>query len=374
MKLHAGIALIALGLSAGACAKDSEAPSKAPPAAEAPPMPDPAVEAAKAAAEAEAKAKAEAEKAAQERAAEVAKALAELEAETAKDAERWTPELEAKVAKLVAKNYPSVKKALAAIMAGPHRKPGNSDRDAYRHPVETLTFFGIQPTMTVVEVGSGAGWYTELLAPLLAKKGKLYAVSGDPNGPADSMATVYGKRLQAFLAQSRAAYGAVEMVAIDPPANLELGPPGSADMVVAIREMHNWHRNGALDAYLAAIHAVLKDGGSFGVVQHRAAADANADESAQKGYLPEAWLIEKIQAAGFELVDKSEINANPKDTKDYEQGVWTLPPGFALGDKDRDKYAAIGESDRMTLKFKAVAKPQAAAGEQPAGEDEPAAE
>src|SRR5690606_9357069 len=197
----------------------------------------------------------------------------------------------------------------------------------------------------------------------------------DPDGPTDRMVTVYGKRLQLFLQKSPELYGNVQQVAIDPPDKLELGEPGSADMAVAIREMHGWQRRGHMDAYLAAIHAVLKDGGVFGVVQHRAKPDAGAEESAEKGYLPEQWLIDKVESAGFKLAEKSEVNANPKDTKDYEKGVWTLPPNFREGDVDREKYAAIGESDRMTLKFVKVARPagsaggEGAAGEEAAGEE-----
>ncbi|HLU65960.1 MAG TPA: hypothetical protein VKZ63_06775, partial [Kofleriaceae bacterium] len=318
---------------------------------------------------------AEEAKAREEEAKRAKEALAKAEADAAEEAKRWTDDLKKKAAALAKKKFPSAKAALTAILASEHRVPGNSDRDQYRHPVETLTFFGIKPNMTVVEVGSGAGWYTEVLAPLLARDGKLIAVSYDPDGPTDRMVTVYGKRLQLFLQKSPELYGNVQQVAIDPPDKLELGEPGSADMAVAIREMHGWQRRGHMDAYLAAIHAVLKDGGVFGVVQHRAKPDAVAEESAEKGYLPEQWLIDKVESAGFKLAEKSEVNANPKDTKDYEKGVWTLPPNFREGDVDREKYAAIGESDRMTLKFVKVARPaggaggEGAAGEEAAGEE-----
>jgi predicted methyltransferase len=208
----------------------------------------------------------------------------------------------------------------------------------------------------VIEVGAGAGWYTEILAPLLTRQGKLIVASFDPDGPTTSMTTVYGKRLKRFLARSPELYGAVEVALIAPPDRLELAPPGSADVALAIREMHNWQRRGQMDAYLAAIHRALKDGGTFGVVQHRAPAEAVAEESAEKGYLPEKWLIARVEAAGFKLEESSEVNANPKDAKDYEKGVWTLPPVLREEDKDRDRYIAIGESDRMTLKFAKVAK------------------
>ena len=205
--------------------------------------------------------------------------------------------------------------------------------------------------MHVVELGAGAGWYTELLAPLLAKNGSLTAVGPDPDGPADQMTAVYGKRLVKLLEKSPGLFGAVKRVAITPPAQLTLGDPGSADMVIAFRELHNWVEDNNHAAYLQAIHAVLKDGGTFAVVDHRAAADAKLEDAVKLGYLPEPWVVQTVTAAGFELAAKSDINANPKDTKDYKEGVWTLPPALTLGDVDREKYLAIGESDRMTLKF-----------------------
>lgn len=310
--------------------------------------------AAQAAAEEEARKQAEAEEARkkEEQARRIAETRARFEASAQTELARWTPALKKKAAALAARNHRNVKAGFKAIQASPHRMPGNADRDKYRHPAETMMFFGLQPNMTVVEVGAGGGWYTELLAPLLAKKGKLIAATYDPNGPADSMLSVYGMRFQSFLAKSPELFGKVETVYPDPAGDMTLGPEGSADLAIAFRELHNWYRRDVLEAYLQAVHAVLKPGGTFGVVQHRAPEGADPAESANKGYLPEAWVIEQIEAAGFELVEKSEINANPNDTKDYEQGVWTLPPAMALGDQDRAKYEAIGESDRMTLKFK----------------------
>ena len=351
MTIRTALALSALLLTGGACTKDKDrAEDKEKPAAE-----QPATGASAADEAAQAK-EAEEAKAKQEEAARVAEAMKKAEEEAAAEKARWTPELTKKAVALRDRTFKDAKAALAAIVKSEHRVPGNSERDAHRHPVETLTFFGIRPDMHVVEVGAGGGWYTEILAPLLARSGKLTAVSFDPAGPADNMRTVYGRRLQLFLEKSPELYGEVEVAVIDPPDRLRLGEPGSADLAVAIREMHGWQRRDQMDAYLAAIHEVLKDGGTFGVVQHRAPEGTSGEETAAQGYLPEKWLIEKVEAAGFELVEKSEVNANPKDTKDYEQGVWTLPPNFRAGDTDREKYAAIGESDRMTLKFKKVAK------------------
>ena len=280
------------------------------------------------------------------------KADADAEAEKT----RWTPEIEKAALAVRDGKYKDTKEALEAILKSPHRMPKHGERDAARHPVETLTFFGIQPTSTVVELGAGGGWYTELLAPLLHAKGKLIVAGPPSSGGAEDMTTVYGKRLDQFLAKSPELFGKVQRVEITPPDKLELGPAGTADHVIAIREIHNWTRRGFLEKYLAAVHAVLKDGGTFGIVAHRGKPDAKPEDSAEKGYLPEQWVIDNVTKAGFELVEKSEVNANPKDTKDYEKGVWTLPPNYREGDKDREKYAAIGESDRMTLRFKKVAK------------------
>ncbi len=355
-----------LALAASACCKKTATqqttPTNPEPVVEAP-APDP--EAEKAKAEADRLAKEQAEKEAAEAAAkqkqaeQLAAAYAEFEADNAKETARWTPELHKAAGALAQKKYANPKAALTAIVKSGHRVPGHSDRDQYRHPVETLTFFGIKQNMTVVEMGSGEGWYTELLGPLLEKSGHLIVVSPDPNGPADSGRTLYGKRVQATLAKAPEIFGKTTTAIVAPPDQLSLGADGSADMVIAAREMHNWHRRQMLAAYLKAMHDVLKPGGVLAIEQHRANADANPDESAQKGYLPEEWLIAQAQAAGFKLAAKSEINANPKDTKDYEQGVWTLPPNYALGETDKDKYKAIGESDRMTLRFTKVAVPVA---------------
>lgn len=288
---------------------------------------------------------------------ERAQKLAELEKERAQvraehDAEvaRFTPELHASAKALGEKAYPTARAALKAAMASNHRKPGNAARDVYRHPVETLEFFGLKPTMTVLEYGPGEGWYTELLAPTLAAKGKLMATNGDPNGPADSRATFYAERFKLFLDTAPELYGKVETIVVDGKAP-DLKQEGTLDMALVIRAAHGMVNQGTLNTWLSEIHTALKPKGVLGVVQHRAAEGATAEESSKKGYLPEKWLIAQIEAAGFKLAGKSEVNANKKDTKDYEQGVWTLPPSYALGETDKEKYQAIGESDRMTLKF-----------------------
>jgi predicted methyltransferase len=275
-----------------------------------------------------------------------AKLKADHEAELA----RWTPELRAEAKAVAEKSYASAKPAIKAALAAKYREPGNADRDSQRHPLETLEFFGLKPTLTVLEYGPGEGWYTEVLAPVLAKKGKLLITNTDPKGPADQRSTFYGERTQLLLERSPELFGKVETVIIDPKTP-DLKLEGTVDLALVLRSLHGMQNSGQIDTWLAEIHTALKPKGVLGIEQHRAKADAVAEESSKSGYLPEAWVIAKVEAAGFKLAGKSEVNANPKDTKDHPKGVWTLPPSFALGDTDKDKYAAIGESDRMTLKF-----------------------
>lgn len=268
---------------------------------------------------------------------------------------RWTPELRAEATKLATTQYPSLKAALNAALKSTVRKPGNADRDKARHPLATLEFAGIKPNSTVVELSPGEGWYTELLAPTLAAKGQLIVNSTDPKGPADARPTYYAERLQLFLDKSPELFGKVQRVihTMEAP---DLGLDAKADVVLAFRTMHGWHNGKLMQTWLKEVYDALKPGGVFAVEEHRAKADANPDESSKLGYLPEAFVISQVEAAGFKLLAKSEVNANPKDTKDYADGVWTLPPTLKLGDKDRQKYVDIGESDRMTLKFQKVAQ------------------
>ncbi len=279
---------------------------------------------------------------------------AKMESDHKAEVARLTPEIHANAKALAEKTYPTGRAAIQAVMAGKHRKSGNADRDKYRHPVETLEFFGFKPTMSVVEYGPGEGWYTELLAPALAKKGKLFVTSADPNGSPEARPTFYGQRTKLFLERLPEAYGKVETLTIDD-ASPNLGHDGDVDLIFLARELHGMVNAKHLDGWLETFYKALKPNGVLGVEQHRAKPDAVPEESAKKGYLPEKWVIEKIEAAGFKLAGKSEVNANKKDTKDYPEGVWTLPPTYRLGDNDRAKYAAIGESDRMTLKFVKVA-------------------
>jgi predicted methyltransferase len=242
---------------------------------------------------------------------------------------------------------PATDTKLRAAIASTDRPAAEAARDRWRHPAETLEFFGLREDMTVVELWPGGGWYTAILAPLLSAKGKLVVTSMGPNGP-DESAKAYAARL----ASNPSAFGKVEVKILNPPADLGLGPDGTADAVLTFRNFHNWVRDGIADKVLAASFRVLKPGGIFGVEEHRARADADPAKVGDTGYVPEAMVIDLAQKAGFRLDGQSEINANPNDTKDYPKGVWTLPPVLRLGDQDRAKYEAIGESDRMTLRFR----------------------
>ncbi len=356
MKLR--LTLVALCVFPAACGGSTQAPASppAPVASVAPAAPAaPAASAAVSATPAEAPAPSAVPTVNAEDAPPTPEDWAKADATAATETARFTPALHAECKALSEKSYPSLKAGLTAVLKSPTRKPGNPERDQYRHPVETLEFFGLTPKMKVLEYSPGEGWYTELLAPLLAKKGKLLVTTTDPNGPKTDRGALGGHREQLMLEKAPECFGKVERVVIDPkkPA---LAEDGTLDMVLLIRESHGLQRSGELTAWLDAFHHALKTNGILGVVQHRAASGANPDESAKNGYLPQDWLVSQIEKAGFKLAGKSEINANPKDTKDYPEGVWTLPPSFRMKDKDHDKYAAIGESDRMTLKFVKVGK------------------
>jgi predicted methyltransferase len=276
---------------------------------------------------------------------------AKLESDRQAELSRMTPEMRKSGQALVEKSYPSIRAALGAAMASPHRKPASHERDPERHPQAMLEMFGLKATQTVLEFAPGEGWYTELLAPVLAKSGKLYLTETDPNGPKESRPTLYGLRTKYFLDKLPEVYGKVEPVLIDPKAPKLALADGTLDSVLVFRGAHGIYNNKQLGLWLAEFHRTLKAKGTLGVEQHRAAAGQNPDDTSKKGYLPEAFLIEQIEAAGFKLKEKSEMNANPKDTKDHTEGVWSLPPTLREGEKNRDKYLAIGESDRMTLKF-----------------------
>jgi predicted methyltransferase len=243
---------------------------------------------------------------------------------------------------------------ITALQGGNWRDPANVARDRYRHPAATLEFFGVRPDMTVLEVWPSGGWYTELLGPYLRANGHYVGILNDPakattDKNRDSW-TQTNEKLRAKVAARPDVYGAPAFVEIDPTAPV-LGAPDSADVVLTFRNVHNWVMGGNEADMFEAFFEVLKPGGVLGVVDHRARDGAPIEEMKTSGYLPEQAVIAMALRAGFRLEARSEINANPLDTADYPDGVWTLPPRLALGDKDRDRYLAIGESDRMTLRF-----------------------
>lgn len=238
----------------------------------------------------------------------------------------------------------SPQSALQSAIAASTRTPANIGRDTYRHPEQTLSFFGIRPDMTVVEIWPGGGWYTEILAPYLAAHGTYYAAA--PTGK-------YGETITAKLATDPATYGKVRLTRFPATEGAAAVPDGSADLVLTFRNAHNWIMAGddvAAQAF-RDMYKMLKPGGVLGVVDHRL--PENADDARQKGsgYVKTSAIRRYAEQAGFKLVAESEINANPLDTKDYANGVWTLPPVLRSGDQDRARYLAIGESDRMTLRF-----------------------
>ena len=230
--------------------------------------------------------------------------------------------------------------ALEAAIAGPQRSEVNKARDKYRHPLETLSFFGIKPDMTVVEIWPGTGWYTEILAPFLKDHGKLYEAVGRGAG---------AKTFQEKLKADHAVYGNVIITVLQPPAETDIAPAGTADMILTFRNIHDWLPRGNTEDYFKAFYRALKPGGILGITDHRADPSQPQDPNAKNGYVRQDYMIHLAEQAGFKLTGTSEINANAKDP--WNQPVWNLPPTLRLGQKDRAKYTAIGESDRMTLKF-----------------------
>ena len=237
------------------------------------------------------------------------------------------------------------------LLEGSHRTSEERSRDIYRHPVETLQFFDVQPDMTVVEIWPGAGgWYTSLLAPYLYEKGTFYAAQF----PEDSDIAFYRRSVTRFkekLAAHPGVYDHVRITALYPPAYTTIAPAGTADRVLTFRNVHNWAKSGKAEAVFASFYAALKPGGILGVVEHRAPEVRPFERQIETGYMSEGYVIELAGKAGFKLLDRSEINANPKDQANHPAGVWSLPPTLRQEDQDREKYLAIGESDRMTLKF-----------------------
>jgi predicted methyltransferase len=247
----------------------------------------------------------------------------------------------------------SFTKQLENGLQGSHRSEANQARDQYRHPAETLAFFGIEDGMTVMEIWPGGGWYTEVLAPAMRDHGKLVIATWDPEVEGQpSYRYSLPKKMDKAFAENPAVYDQVAVEYFSPPESSSLGDANSIDVIVTFRNTHGWVGAGQAQDIFNEFARVLKPGGTLGVVQHRADDGADPKVSSKQGYVSEAAVKELAANAGLEYVAGSEVNANPEDTKDYSKGVWTLPPSLSMGDEDREKYLAIGESDRMTLKFK----------------------
>jgi len=245
---------------------------------------------------------------------------------------------------------PAPKNSLAAAIASPLRTPANVARDPYRHPAQTLSFFKIKPTHTVVEIWPGGGWYAEILAPYLAQGGGTYIAAASDRGLNGVRKLMTDKG--APLAKVRTANFPILATSTPPGAGTPVAA-GSADLVLTFRNVHNWMMGDKpfeAEAF-KQMYAMLKPGGTLGVVEHRLPESADNARQLKSGYVKTSTVRRLAEAAGFKLVASSEINANPRDKADYPDGVWTLPPTYTLKDKDRAKYAAIGESDRMTLRF-----------------------
>lgn len=247
-------------------------------------------------------------------------------------------------------------------MHGKHRDPANLLRDEYRHPKETLEFFGLEPTMTVVEIWPSKGWYTEILAPVLREYGVYYAagfaLSADrtPDWRREMQ-----KEFTEKLAKHPEVYDHVVVTELSVPERTTIAPPGTVDMVLTFRNVHNWMKGGYTQPMLETFYRTLAPGGILGIVEHRANPKTGFENMVKTGYVTEEFIIQLASAVGFEFLGSSDINANPADSKEHPEGVWTLPPtlryckGLKTGAKRDDcinKYTAIGESDRMTLKFR----------------------
>jgi len=256
----------------------------------------------------------------------------------------------------------SVEARIERAMFGDHRSESNIARNRYRHPVGTLSFLGLRDGMTVMEIWPGGGWYTEILAPVIRDSGQFIVAGYDSEVPDQPE---YRYRLQKGMLEKFAAdpgiYDQVVVVPFSPPASSSLGAAGSVDLLLTFRNTHGWVGEGIAESVFAEFARVLKPGGILGVVQHRAQDGADPSESASNGYVSEAAVIELARKAGLDLEARSEVNANPADSRDHENGVWTLPPSLSLcGEIEAEaeradceaKYRAIGESDRMTLRFR----------------------
>jgi len=251
-------------------------------------------------------------------------------------------------------NIPSngIEKSVLNALEGEHRSEKNILRDQYRNPKDTLAFFGVSPDLTVVEIWPSSGWYAEILAPLLRDNGTYYAAGFSTKAKrSPQWRKNKVKQLEEKFAKHPEVYDKVIVTGLSVPEDVVIAPKGSADTVLTFRNVHNWMKGKYAEGVFSAMYDALKPGGILGVVEHRAKEGTSLATMIKSGYVTETEVIRLAKQAGFALESRSEINANLKDTKDHPKGVWTLPPSLRLKDQDREKYLAIGESDRMTLKF-----------------------
>jgi predicted methyltransferase len=242
-------------------------------------------------------------------------------------------------------SYAAPDAALEAALANPGRTPTAVARDKVRHPVEELTFFGLGPKMNVVELWPGGGYWTDILGPYLAAGGH-YTIALPPAGDAENSSVA---RLRTHIGAEKG-MGTIHESTLGA-GHVDIAPPASADLIVTFRNLHNWMGDGYAEQVLAACFTALKPGGILGIEEHRGRNDVAQDPTGKNGYVRQDYAVALAKKAGFVLVSSSEINANPRDTKDWVDGVWTLPPSLSQGDKDRAKYIAIGEADNFVLKF-----------------------
>ncbi|MFT6189564.1 MAG: putative methyltransferase [Oleispira sp.] len=249
-------------------------------------------------------------------------------------------------------------KTVEQAMNADHRSPNNIARNQYRHPADILAFFGLKADMTVVEIWPGGGWYSEILAPVLKDHGQYYAAGFSLIAErTPDWRKNYQRKFEEKLKQNPEVYGKTIVTDLSIPERTEIAPAGTADLVLTFRNVHNWMKGEYAQDVFNSMYKALKPGGLLGVVEHRAKPNTSLEDMITSGYVTEAHVIKLAKTAGFKLEARSEINGNAKDSSQHPKGVWTLPPSLRLGDKDRAKYLAIGESDRMTLKF---VKPSAA--------------
>lgn len=243
-------------------------------------------------------------------------------------------------------------KTLEQLANADHRSTNNIARNQYRHPVETLNFLGLTANMTVVEIWPGGGWYSEILAPALKDDGKYYAAGFSLIAKrTPDWRKNYQRKFEMKLSENPSIYGNTVITDLSIPERPEIAPAGSADLVLTFRNVHNWMKGEYAQDVFDSMYNALKPGGALGVVEHRAKPGTTLQDMISSGYVTEAHVIKLAEKSGFKLDKKSDINANAKDNTRHPKGVWTLPPSLRLGEEDREKYLAIGESDRMTLKF-----------------------